>query len=48
VTPTPESTPGSGRGPRGTVTWQVARDPGFRDVVRPGAAETAPDDDQNG
>ena len=42
VTPTPESTPGSGRGPRVTVSWQVARDPGFRDVVRRGAAETAP------
>ena len=42
VTPTPESTPGSGRGPRVTVTWEVARDAGFRDVVRRGRAETAP------
>ena len=42
VTPTSESTPGSGRGPRVTVSWQVARDPGFRDVVRRGAVETAP------
>ena len=42
VTPTPESTPGSGKGPRVTVTWQVSRDPGFRDVVRHGAVESAP------
>ena len=42
VTPTPESIPGSGKGPRVTVTWQVARDPGFRDVVRHGTVETAP------
>ncbi len=42
VTPTPESTPGSGQGPRVAVTWQVARDAGFRDVVRHGVVETAP------
>ena len=42
VTPTPESTPGSGQGPRVKVTWQVARDAGFRDVVRHGVVETAP------
>jgi alkaline phosphatase D len=42
VTPTRESTPGSGRGPRAQVTWQVAHDAGFRDVVRVGVVETAP------
>ena len=42
VTPTPESTPGSGRGPRVTVTWQVASDARFRNVVRQGTVETAP------
>ena len=42
VTPTAQSMPGSGKGPRVTVTWQVARDPGFREIVRHGTVETAP------
>ena len=42
VTPTPESTPGSGKGPRVTVSWEVSRDPDFRRILRWGEAETAP------
>ncbi|MFC6288242.1 alkaline phosphatase D family protein [Nocardioides sp. GCM10027113] len=42
VTPTPEATPGSGRGPRVTVRWEVARDADFRDVVRSGSFQTSP------
>jgi alkaline phosphatase D len=41
VTPTPASTPGSGRGPRVTVEWEVARDPAMRRVVRRGRAVTS-------
>ncbi len=33
VTPTADSLPGSGLGPRVAVGWQVATDPGFRRVV---------------
>ena len=33
VTPAAESTPGSGRGPAVSVTWQVASDAGFVAVV---------------
>ena len=36
VTPTAAATPGSGRGPRVSVRWQVARDAGFRHVVKQG------------
>ncbi|MCW2813847.1 MAG: Alkaline phosphatase [Nocardioides sp.] len=36
VTPTNGATPGSGRGPRAVVQWEVARDPSFRRVVRRG------------
>jgi alkaline phosphatase D len=42
VTPTPESTPGSGKGPRVTVSWEVSRDPDFGRILRWGEAETAP------
>lgn len=42
VTPTPEATPGSGRGPRVPVTWEVATDRRFRDVVRRGRTTTGP------
>ncbi len=45
VTPTPASTPGSGRGPRVTVRWEVARDAGFRRVVRRGSVVTGPSRD---
>jgi alkaline phosphatase D len=40
VTPTPEATPGSGRGPKVTVRWEVATDQKFRTVVRRGTFET--------
>jgi alkaline phosphatase D len=40
VTPTPDATPGSGRGPQVTVTWEIALDPGFRQVVRTGSVGT--------
>ena len=42
VTPTTDATPGSGRGPRVTVTWQVAKDPKFRRIVRKGKVTTGP------
>ncbi|MEQ8144349.1 alkaline phosphatase D family protein [Streptomyces sp. OP7] len=37
VTPTPEATPGSGAGPDTEVSWTVARDSGFTDVVARGS-----------
>ncbi len=40
VTPTPASTPGSGKGPRVEVTWEVAKDRAFRSVVRRGTFAT--------
>jgi alkaline phosphatase D len=40
VTPTREARPGSGRGPRATVRWQVATDRRFRDVVAQGRFAT--------
>ncbi|MBD8870627.1 alkaline phosphatase D family protein [Nocardioides donggukensis] len=42
VTPTDAATPGSGVGPRTSVTWQVATDRAFRNVVRSGRAATGP------
>ncbi|KQW49032.1 alkaline phosphatase [Nocardioides sp. Root1257] len=45
VTPTPASTPGSGKGPRVTVTWEVATDGRFRHVVRRGTFATGPSRD---
>jgi alkaline phosphatase D len=42
VTPTPDAAPGSGAGPRVTVTWEVATDPRFRHVVRRGRTVTGP------
>lgn len=42
VTPTAAATPGSGVGPRVAVTWEVATDRRFRDVVRRGTATTGP------
>jgi alkaline phosphatase D len=41
VTPTPESTPGSGLGPDTKVRWEVARDASFRKVVRAGTVTTS-------
>ena len=40
VTPSATATPGSGAGPRVRVTWEVATDRGFREVVRRGAVRT--------
>ncbi len=37
VTPTPDATPGSGRGPDVEVRWEVAEDKGFTRVVGSGA-----------
>ncbi|MGH3712216.1 MAG: alkaline phosphatase D family protein [Micromonosporaceae bacterium] len=45
VTPTVDATPGSGKGPAGTVAWQVAADPAFATVVGSGAAQTGPERD---
>src|SRR5699024_10850573 len=42
VTPTAAATPGSGRGPRVAVRWQVARDRRFRHVVAQGKVMTGP------
>ncbi|WP_439938307.1 alkaline phosphatase D family protein [Nocardia sp. N13] len=41
VTPTAESTPGSGLGPDTKVRWEVASDAGFRKVVRTGTVTTS-------
>ncbi len=40
VTPTANATPGSGRGPRVAVTWQVAKDRRFRRIVKRGKVMT--------
>ena len=45
VTPTPAATPGSGKGPRVRVVWEVATDARFRRVVRRGAAQAGPTSD---
>jgi alkaline phosphatase D len=42
VTPSPAATPGSGRGRRVTVEWEVATDRRFRRVVRRGRVRTGP------
>ena len=41
VTPTPEATPGSGKGPRVSVRWQVAKDRGFTEIVAKGSFATS-------
>jgi alkaline phosphatase D len=45
LTPTAESTPGSGAGPLATVGWQVATDAGFTNVVAGGSSSTGPGKD---
>lgn len=45
VTPTESARPGSGEGPSVTVSWQVATEPGFTDVVSSGDAYTGTDRD---
>ena len=42
VTPTRAAQPGSGRGPRVEVVWEVATDRRFRQVVRRGRVSTGP------
>ena len=42
VTPTAQATPGSGKGAPVNVTWEVAKDPKFRKVVRRGTFRTGP------
>ena len=43
--PTADATPGSGRGARVTVTWEVATDASFRTVVRRGSMTTGTERD---
>ncbi|MGH3880355.1 MAG: alkaline phosphatase D family protein [Actinophytocola sp.] len=45
VTPTPESTPGSGQGPTVEVTWEIATDAAFANIVGSGTVTTGPDRD---
>lgn len=45
VTPTPDATPGSGRGDDVEVLWDVAADESFDDLVDTGRATTGPDRD---
>ena len=45
VTPTEASRPGSGRGPKVSVRWEVATDRRFRNVVRHGRFATGPSRD---
>jgi alkaline phosphatase D len=45
VTPTAASTPGSGKGPKVKVAWEVATDRRFRHVVRRGTFATGPSRD---
>jgi len=45
LTPIEAAAPGSGKGPRAVVTWQVATDEDFRRVVRSGSFHTGPSRD---
>lgn len=45
VTPSADSLPGSGSGPRVSVGWQVAGEPDFRRIVAKGSASTGPERD---
>ena len=45
LTPTPVSLPGSGRGPRAEVRWEVSTDARFRRIVRRGTFRTGPSRD---
>jgi len=42
ITPTAASRPGSGKGPKVQVTWEVARDAKFNKIVRRGTFHTGP------
>ncbi|HSE10281.1 MAG TPA: alkaline phosphatase D family protein [Nocardioidaceae bacterium] len=41
VTPTPDAQPGSGKGPRANVRWQVAKDRRFTNIVAKGSFTTS-------
>ena len=45
VTPTPESLPGSGQGPEVEVTWEIATDNAFANIVGTGNVVTGPNSD---
>ncbi|AOW94346.1 alkaline phosphatase [Rhodococcus sp. WMMA185] len=45
ATPSADALPGSGVGQKILVSWQVAADPAFVNVVRSGVADTGPDTD---
>ncbi|MGA9869902.1 MAG: alkaline phosphatase D family protein [Rhodococcus sp. (in: high G+C Gram-positive bacteria)] len=45
VTPTPDATPGSGKGPTTTVRWRVATDRELTSLVRSGTTTTGVDND---
>lgn len=45
VTAVPDATPGSGRGPASSVTWEIARDEQFGSIVASGSAQTTADTD---
>ncbi len=45
VTPTADALPGAGRGPEVDVTWEIARDDDFDEVVRRGTVRTGPSQD---
>jgi len=47
LTPSDDATPGSGKGRSTEVKWEVAADPGFRDVVRKGELTTQPRSDHS-
>lgn len=40
VTPTPDATPGSGRGDASSLVWEISSDQGFGSIVASGAAST--------
>src|ERR1700741_644008 len=44
-TPTPQATPGSGQGPTVEVTWEIATDAAFANIVGSGTVTTGPDRD---
>lgn len=45
VTPSAEAVPGSGKGPKTEVRWEIAEDGDFANVIKTGTVSTGPDDD---
>ena len=45
ITPDDSAMPGSGNGEPTEVTWEIATDEGFGDIVKQGAVTTTPDSD---